>query len=100
MRKAILAGGGAALLMLFSTMALADCMEDAEAYGLAAQQKAGGELPVPLTVKDPIEQTPAVVGFSAYTTRMRDDLREAIAAARAGDETQCLRMLDKIRKAQ
>ena len=98
MHKAIVAGGSVALLVLFSTGALADCMEDAEAYGLAAQQNAGGEMPVPLTVKDPLEQTPAVVGFSAYSKRMHDDLREAIAAARAGDETQCLRMIDKIRK--
>ena len=100
MHEAILAGGSVALLVLFSTAALADCMEDAEAYGLAAQQNAGGELPVPLAVKDPLEQTPALVGFSAYSPQVRDALREAVVAAKAGNEEQCLRMLAQIRRAQ
>jgi hypothetical protein len=100
MRKIVLAASSAALLVLLSGAALADCLEEAEGYGLAAQQKAGGEIPVPVIVKDPSEQTPVMVGITTYGPQMGGELREAIMAARAGNEEQCRRMLDAIQKAQ
>ena len=90
--------GLAAQLVWASAPAFADCTEDLEALGLAAQQAAGGELPVPLGVKDSEEQTPAVVGRSRYDADVQSMMREAAAALNAGDEAQCLRMIESIGK--
>lgn len=98
MRLAFLMTAGAAVMLASSAPAFADCSEDLEGIGLAAQQAAGGEIPVPLNVKDPEDQTPAVVGRSRYPADIQAMMTEAAAALKAGDEDQCLRMIESIRK--
>src|SRR4051812_43639167 len=95
-RKANLAGGCVALLMLFSTAALADCMDDAERCGFTAQQN-GGELPVRLKVRDPREQPPRS-SASPPMAPAEGCITRSPCGGRAGNEAHCLRMLGQIRR--
>jgi hypothetical protein len=79
MRLAILTIGG---LFAFSTPASADCLEDVEAFDLAAIQSGAAIADDPTT-------TPTARGRATFSHHVQEYLLEAETAAKAGNEPQC-----------
>ena len=77
----------AALGLWFSAPAIADCLEDVEAFDLAALQNASA------TVAGDPNLTPTARGRATYSKQVQDYLLEAEVAAKAGNEPQCLAVL-------
>lgn len=78
MRLAILTVG----LLAFSPPASADCLEDVEAFDLAAIQDGAAIADDPTT-------TPTARGRATFSTHLQSFLLEAETAAKAGNEPQC-----------
>jgi len=79
MRLAILTIGG---LLAFSAPASADCLEDVEAFDLAAIQDGAAIADDPTT-------TPTARGRATFSKDLQAYLLEAETAAKAGNELQC-----------
>jgi hypothetical protein len=82
MRAAVFISASAVLTIALSVPAIADCLEDVEAFELAALQNG---LPVD---GDPA-LTPTARGRTAYSKNLQAYLLEAETAAKAGNEPQC-----------
>ena len=84
MRVRFLIFAGAAALLATAVPASADCLEDVEGLELAALQ---GEAEP--QIDDPT-RTPAEKGRAAMSPQLRSHMREAEAAAKDGNEVQCI----------
>jgi hypothetical protein len=89
MRVCHLICAAAAAFIVTAAPALADCLEEVEALELAVLQ---GESEFAI---DDATRTPAEKAQAAMSGDLRDHVREAVTAAKAGNEVQCFAVLQR-----